>query len=95
VSAGEQAALEVVRVTAARVHRFADAVERDPFDEESRKLWRAALADFRRSVRQARAQGLDVSPIQEAAGHQLPGRFRPPEGHRDDAQSAGSSSAAA
>ena len=77
MSAGRGWALEVVQVTAERVRRFADLVEGDPMDDESRRLWRAALDDFRRSVRVARAEGSDAAAIQEAAGQPPPGRFTP------------------
>jgi hypothetical protein len=87
--------LEVVRVTAERVRRFADDVERNPRDGESRRLWRAALDDFRRSVRDARAEGSDVAAIQEAAGERAPGRFARPDGEADDTQPDTSSPAAA
>lgn len=66
--------LETLRVTAERVHRFADAVEEDPSDE-NRELWRAALRDLRDSIRDARAAGHDTAAIQEAAGPAPTGRF--------------------
>lgn len=74
-------ALDAVRVTAERVERFAGDVERDG-SEESRRLWRAALADLRDAIRHARGRGCETTEIQEAAIEQPTGRFvRSPE-HR-------------
>jgi hypothetical protein len=75
-------ALDAVSVTAQRVHRFADEVEHDPTDI-NRKLWRAALRDFRETVRRARAEGHETAEIQSAAGDAAPRRFAPSPGEPD------------
>ena len=58
--------LDNVKVTAERVDRFARDVEHDS-STVNRKLWRAALADFRDAVRHARARGYESQDIQHAS----------------------------
>ena len=80
--------LDTVRVTAERVRRFATDVEGDP-SHENRQLWRAALSDLRRAIRDARAQGCLTSDIQDAAGDAVAPRFaRPPAESRTPEPSA-------
>ena len=67
-------ALETVRVTAQRVHRFAADVERDPSDE-TRALWRAAMDDLAHAIREARAAGADTAQIQSVTGEDRIARF--------------------
>jgi hypothetical protein len=67
-------ALDNVRVTAQRVQRFVDDVEKDTTDD-ARQLWRASLDDLRHSIREARSAGFDTADIHAAAGGHLPGRF--------------------
>ena len=67
-------ALDAVRVTAERVHRFAADVEHDPSDEV-RALWRGAMDDLCDAIRQARAAGCDTEDIQAATGDAPTGRF--------------------
>ena len=67
-------ALENVRVTADRVRRFVDDVERET-TEDARYLWRASLEDLRASIRQARSEGYGIEDIHAAAGGRAPGRF--------------------
>jgi hypothetical protein len=69
-----QEALETVRVTAQRVHRFAADVERDPSDD-MRALWRASMDDLRAAIREARAAGCDTEAIQAVTGEERLGRF--------------------
>jgi hypothetical protein len=71
--------LEDLRVTAQRVQRFADDVERDG-SPESRGRWREALRDLRHRIRHARAAGHDTAEIQEATGNVPASRFTPAHG---------------
>jgi hypothetical protein len=87
-------ALDAVRVTAERVQRFADDVERETFDD-ARLLWRASLSDLSRSIREARSAGHDIAEIQDAAGGQVPGRFTRAPVPADGAQPASRPPAAA
>ena len=67
-------ALEAVRVTAERVHRFAAAVESDP-SLENRGLWRGSLADLRAAIRDARSAGISTTAIQAVTAELPTGRF--------------------
>ena len=58
--------LDEVKVTAERVDRFATDVERNG-SVVNRRLWRAALADFRDAVRRARARGYETQDIEDAS----------------------------
>jgi hypothetical protein len=68
--------IEDLRVTAQRVQRFADDVERDG-SPENRGRWREALRDLRDRIRHARAAGHDTAEIQEATGNVPSSRFAP------------------
>ena len=70
----EDEALDAVRVTAQRVRRFVNDVERET-TEDARYLWRASLEDLRASIRHARSEGFDTADIQEATDGKTPGRF--------------------
>ena len=81
-------ALNDVRITAERVGRFAEDVERDD-SVETRNRWRASLEDLRFMIRRARARGCDTEAIQEATGDQPTGRFvRPPVAELGDSRAA-------
>ena len=78
-----------MRVTAERVQRFAGDVEADPASEQARALWRAAILDFRDTVRTARAAGWNREALEAAASGEPLGRFdRAPAGRRDVTRSA-------
>ena len=79
--------LEIVRVTAERGERFAGDVEADPASEEARALWRAAILDFRDSVRSARAAGWEREALEAAASGEPLGRFDRPSRERATARS--------
>jgi hypothetical protein len=84
--------LEDLRVTAQRVQRFADDVERDG-SPENRGRWREALRDLRERIRHARAAGHDTAEIQQATGNLPASRFARATG--DDAEQHDRRSAAA
>jgi hypothetical protein len=67
-------ALDAIRVTADRVRRFAEDVEREPSDDQRVRRLRGALLDLDDVMHIARTQGCDVEEIHVAARGRT-GRF--------------------
>lgn len=56
-------ALDAIRVTAERVRRYADAIEREPSDDQRVRRFRRALTDLSDVVHVARTHGFDADEI--------------------------------